>query len=329
MFCEKEDVTAQNTADKSLLHFRGSKIEKTRAHAKQEYHSIFSRLGKSIQTQEAQFAVIVLHLIDLAITFNLFYRKSTSFDEIFSLIGDAGSNLTRTGITKVIKAEEREMYLSTMENLQDLFLFCYTILMASCFGLKLFTHLGYALDVTSGLFLVMVRGGFIYSTHAMIQRANLVNVFRLWRIYRFLGAIVSTMEEDIRRVEDILSEKQLEIDNLKQDVKDEKCKVKREAKAVQSMERAFDHQKEHVATLEEALKIAAEAMAETSKHDELSGLGSIREEGRQILQGIVEESQTRQFRRAEPEPSLMKPKFSTESSILEEQTESFFEVDNH
>jgi hypothetical protein len=133
---------------------------------------------------------------------------------------------------------------------QIYFVFELAIIFVS-FGIGVLGHLGYSVDF------IVISIQFYYDLKTRGRESRILNIFRLWRVYRLLMSLVSVEKEAHEVTKDLLEDaesvvKRMEIERL--NVEED---LRREKEARSSVEGMLQDYKEEVDTLNEALKIAA------------------------------------------------------------------------
>eukprot|EP00644_Phytophthora_capsici_P004805 jgi/Phyca11/97363/e_gw1.1.1305.1 len=136
-----------------------------------------------------------------------------------------------------------------------LFLIELAVLLAA-FQRRFFSHTGYVLD------LVVVSLSIAVELYAQTKAARLLGVLRVWRVLRVVRRLVDLERAAHDTTRELLEQEELKLLHIQmqKDAAHESLKLEYESRA--GLERLLRGYKDEIATLKEALQIAAEAVAE-------------------------------------------------------------------
>jgi hypothetical protein len=203
----------------------------------QKIKSLFTSIGDFIEMHETQTFCIFLIFLDTFLAYSL------------SIMNVAVSDI-QNDLIKALIEKSFTIIKSLTAFTQIYFMIELTIIIIS-FGFSVIGHLGYTVDI------FIVASQFYFDLMIYGRESRVLNIFRLWRIYRLIISLVNTEKynHENTKVElenTILVNQKLEIEksNMEED-------LKREKEARTSVEQMLQDYKEEVDTLNEALKIAA------------------------------------------------------------------------
>jgi len=203
----------------------------------QKIKSLFTSIGDFIEMHETQTFCIFLIFLDTFLAYSL------------SIMNAAVSDIQNDLIKALI--EKSFTIIKSLTAFTQIYFMIELIIIIISFGFSVIGHLGYTVDI------FIVASQFYFDLMIYGRESRVLNIFRLWRIYRLIISLVNTEKynHENTKVElenTILVNQKLEIEksNMEED-------LKREKEARTSVEQMLQDYKEEVDTLNEALKIAA------------------------------------------------------------------------
>jgi hypothetical protein len=203
----------------------------------QKIKSLFTSIGDFIEMHETQTFCIFLIFLDTFLAYSL------------SIMNVAVSDIQNDLIKALI--EKSFTIIKSLTAFTQIYFMIELIIIIISFGFSVIGHLGYTVDI------FIVASQFYFDLMIYGRESRVLNIFRLWRIYRLIISLVNTEKynHENTKVElenTILVNQKLEIEksNMEED-------LKREKEARTSVEQMLQDYKEEVDTLNEALKIAA------------------------------------------------------------------------
>lgn len=237
---DKADHIVQNAnviAEKVDSHERGVSEDQNKAPF---------TLGDFLEMQEIQGLTLLFLLLD---TFTAF------------------ADLSLTNIASdYSKAHFHSVLLQIVHSLSSFFVFFFgfeIISLLIAFRLRIFGHLGYVVDMT-------VIGLQIWSITASVfaVESHILNIFRLWRLVRLFQSMVSVEIEAHSEARQALKHISLKKKQLEEEAETTAANLKKEQQARSSVEAMLQDYKDEIDTLNEALKIAAQDIAEVAQAED-------------------------------------------------------------
>ena len=158
------------------------------------------------------------------------------------------------------------LVVTTAQSVSSFFVFFFVFEIISlfiAFRLRLFSHLGYVVDISVVSFQVwaMLRSDFAVECH-------ILNFFRMWRVVRLFQSMVSVEVEANNEARLELKGLQVKNNQYKEDIAKYSSDLKKEQDARSSVEAMLQNYKDEIDTLNEALKIAALDIAEVAQAED-------------------------------------------------------------
>lgn len=201
-------------------------------------------IGNIVESQQIQILIIVLIILDTLVAFT---TTLLSYDRSMIILFDINGNT-------VVMLRSLTTFLMAVFWLE---IFCVIL----TFRLKILTHIGYITDIMVCLFQ-------LYFNHKFGSYLKLLNFLRLWRLLRFAWTMLDFERDSLRAVETQLAASARQVAKLEDEIRLVKETLLKETATRASLESALLRYQEEVETLNEALTIAAQDIAEVAEAQE-------------------------------------------------------------
>lgn len=222
---------------------------------------IFNGISLILHSKSIQLILILLILIDLLF---LFYKGylNVQIQLIISeeLLNAFTPKVNRSLAVKVLKNIKHEngnfkanfIFIELLHKIIFLITTFEVILSIICFRSKFFNHFGYCTDFALSILGILGHSNFYFT-----RQINYLNLFRLWRVLRFLNSIVQEMEVKVNKYELTIEDRENNLKRLENKIELLEYRVSKKKEDESIFKEKYIKQKEQIQNLEEALKIAA------------------------------------------------------------------------
>eukprot|EP01038_Epipyxis_sp_PR26KG_P007267 gene7267-9906_t len=208
------------------------------------FSTILNSIGDFLETNQMQVFYIFLIFID-------------SFLAIIEL------SLT---LNPIYQTPLQPIALSLFNTISNFILFFFgleMIFLFLVFGLRLFSHWGYLLDL-----LILSIQIYLSSQEIIGKESRILNIFRFWRIFRLFNAFLLIEHEKFDKIVTEMESVKLQLKQTQLENSNIQNEISKEKDARNAIESMLQNYKDEVDTLNEALKIAAMDIAEVADADD-------------------------------------------------------------
>lgn len=211
-------------------------------------NSSLSSIGDFIEMHETQTFCIALIILDSYLAHLL--------SMLTLLVSDMPPDNTKMLLESLIPI------LNTSTTFTQIYFVFELAIIFMSFGIGVLGHLGYSVDF------IIISTQFYYDLKTHGRGSRVLNIVRLWRVYRLLMSLVNVEKEAHEATKELLEDAEAAVKKMEIERGSIEDDLKREREARTSVEAMLQDYKEEVDTLNEALKIAARDVAEVAETED-------------------------------------------------------------
>ncbi|KAH7491726.1 hypothetical protein KRP22_002807 [Phytophthora ramorum] len=228
------------------------------ANADGHLKSLETSLGAILETTEAQMVMILLIVLDVGCTaLEIHFQDQLQLANALQQLNSNGKEGSSEVAVPLLVRVATQLVESFTGFTLVLFLIELAVLLAA-FRRKFFAHAGYVLDLT------VVSISLTLELYTQAKAVRLLGVLRVWRVLRLVRRLVDQERAAHDATCLLLEQEELKLLHVRMQKDAAHESLKREYESREGLEQLLRGYKDEIATLKEALQIAAQAVAEAT-----------------------------------------------------------------